>query len=263
MAAFSGILNGSYKFAQRVSLKGNIIDKFRISRSILIFSVFFLSSCVGAVQMLPTETPTPDLTIIPSATPTPTIPPTLTPTLTPTLEPTPETPVPLGPIATARIPFRLGRERLMPQAGFSFNTPIGFDIDYRPNQVTMTSDDQDTVFTFLGGRVGREQELESDFEQFIELIKITPNLEQFQASEFYQVQVSGTPGLAAEVTGLYGENPVRGRIMIVAVGEEQLFYALAISPASSSGDGWEPEGRQEFEAIINTINFHQPVLPEE
>ncbi|MFN2212360.1 MAG: hypothetical protein ACK2UM_04535 [Anaerolineales bacterium] len=213
--------------------------------------------------MLPTETPTPDLTIIPSATPSPTNPPTATPTLAPTLEPTPETLVPADPIATAKIPFRLGREKLMPQAGFSFSTPIGFVIDYRPNQVTMTSDDQDTVFTFLGGRVEREQDLESDFKQFIELIKITPNLEQFQADEFYQVEVSGKPGLAAEVTGAYGENPVRGRIMIVAVGEEQLFYALAISPASSSGDGWEPEGRQEFEALIHSVSFSQPVLPDE
>jgi hypothetical protein len=213
--------------------------------------------------MLPTETSTPDLTIIPSATPSPTISPTLTPTLTPTLEPTPETIVPSGPIATAKIPFRLGREKLMPQAGFSFKNPIGFAIDYRPNQVTMTSDDQDTVFTFLGGRVEREQDLESDFKQFIELIKITPNLEQFQTNEFYQVQVSGMPGLAAEVTGLYGNNPVRGRILIVAVSEEQLFYALAISPDTSSGDGWEPEGRQEFEAIMRTVNFSQPVPPEE
>ena len=66
-----------------------------------------------------------------------------------------------------------------------------------------------------------------------------------------------------EVTGIYGENQIKGRILIAAPSENQLFYALAISPDTTDGEGWEPEGRREFEAILRSVNFYEPVLPEE
>lgn len=213
--------------------------------------------------MFPTATPTTNLTIVPTTTPTPTITPTITPTSTstPTIEPTPE-PVPiLGPISTAKIPFRLGREEMILEGGFSFKAPIGYEKVYRTNQVTLTSDDGDTVFSLLGGKIEREEELQADFEQFIELISLT--LVEFKTDESYQYLVGGLPGLAAEVRGLYGEITVTGRILIVAPAEDQIFYALAISPDVSTGEGWEPEGRQAFEAVIRTISFHEPAAPEE
>jgi len=209
--------------------------------------------------MFPTETPTPDLTIVPTATLTPTITPTST--STPTPEPTPEPVVQSGPIATARIPLRLGREKNIFEGGFSFKAPIGYESVYQPNQATLTSEDEDTVFSLLGGKIEREDELQADFEQFIELISLS--LIELNTDESYQYTVGGLPGLAAEVTGLYGEIPITGRILIVAPAEDQLFYALAISPDISNGEGWEPEGRQAFEAVIRTVKFFEPTNPEE
>ncbi len=125
----------------------------------------------------------------------------------------------------------------------------------------MTSDDEDTVFSLLGGKMDRENELIADFEQFIDLISLTLN--EFKADESYQYVVGGVPGLAAEVSGLYGEIQIAGRILVVAPAEDQIFYALAISPDIDTGEGWEPEGRQAFEAVIRTVTFFEPTLPEE
>ena len=210
--------------------------------------------------MFPTETPTPDLTIIPTETSTPTI--TPSPTSTPTLEPTPIPVIPsTGPIATSKTPLRLGRNEILPEGGFSFRFPIGYKTNNQTNQVTMTSDDGDTVFSLLGGKMDREDELIADFEQFVELISLT--LDEFKADESYQYTVGGMPGLAAEVSGLYGEVQITGRILVVAPAEDQIFYALAISPDIDTGEGWEPEGRQAFEAVIRTVTFFEPTLAEE
>jgi hypothetical protein len=86
---------------------------------------------------------------------------------------------------------------------------------------------------------------------------------EFNTGSSYQYMVDGNSGLAAEVTGVWGETQVTGRIIIAAPGEDQIFYALAISPDSTSGEGWEPQGRQAFEAIIKSISFHEPFVADE
>jgi len=255
----SVMLNAILAHAHRVKLKGFTIKTLIIPGTIVILAALLLSSCVGAVQMFPTDTPTPDLTIVPTSTSTPTNTPTAT--STPTIEPTPEPTILTGPIATARIPLRLGREEFILEGGFSYKGPIGYEAIYQPNQVTLTSEDEDTVFSLLGGKIEREEELQADFEQFIELISLS--LVEFKTDKSYQYLVGGLPGLAAEVTGIYGENSITGRILIVAPAEDQIFYALAISPDISTGEGWEPEGRQAFEAVIRTVSFFEPTVSEE
>jgi hypothetical protein len=210
--------------------------------------------------MFPTETPTPNLTVLPTETlePTPTPSPTITPTLEPTQQPII---VSTGPIATAKTPLRLGRTERVPEAGFSFKAPLNYAISYAPNQVTITSDDQDTVLSLLGGRFQREEELQDDFNQFAEMISLT--LDEFQTDDIYTYMIDGSSGLAAEVSGYYGESEIAGRIVVIAPAEDQLFYALAFSPRLDNGEGWEPEGRQAFEAVIRTVLFFEPVQVEE
>jgi hypothetical protein len=223
----------------------------------VIFLVALAStSCVGAVSMFPTETPTSNPTSEPTRTPIPTA--TESPTITPTVVPKTEPIQSNQPIVTARIPLRLGRVETIEEGGFSFRPPIGYQSTYQNTQVTLTSDDGDTVISLIGGRADHREDLEADLDYFIGLIskeiEINPGAS-------YQYLVDGFPGLAAEITGMWGEIPITGRILIVAPSEEQIFYALAISPDTIAGFGWEPEGRQAFEAIIDSITFHEPFQP--
>ena len=81
----------------------------------------------------------------------------------------------------------------------------------------MTSDDGDTVVSLIGGRSDRLENLEADLNHFIEIISL--NVVEFNTGTSYQYPVDGISGLAAEVTGVWGETQVTGRILIVAPGE--------------------------------------------
>ena len=236
-----------------------IIPHSSIQRTLIMLASIFLSSCVGAVQMFPTVTPTPGKTFEPTFTSSPI--PSSTPTSTPTPEPTPEPTQQTGPIATAKLPLRLGKVEKIEEGGFSFRAPLGYESSFQRAQVTLTSDDGDTVVSLIGFRIEGSENLETDLERFAEIISAT--LEEFTTGSTYQYLVNGTPGLAAEVTGIYGENRVTGRILVAAPNETQLFYALAISPDIATGEGWEPEGRQAFELMLGAITFHEIIIPQE
>lgn len=218
-----------------------------------------VTSCVGAEQMFPTVTPTMDLTVVPTTTPfpTPTDRPTSTPTPEPTAEPTNAPTQPDGPIATARKPLRLGKVENIDEGGFSFQGIIGYQETYQRSQVTLVSEDGDTVISLIGVRSDPLESLEAELDHFIEIISRNEIILNIEST--YQETVDGEVGLVAMVSGVWGETQVTGRILIVFPSEDQLFYALAISPDTDSGEGWEPEGRQAFEAIIDSISFQEPI----
>lgn len=226
---------------------------------ILVFvSGMLLSSCVGAVQMLPTITPTPTRTIKPSATST--IPPSITPTNTDVPEPTPtKTPTPTKvaeSLTTSTSTLQLKSAILIPEAGFSFQPPMGYEERIQPGQVTLTSEDEDIILSLIGSYARRNPELEIVLNIFIENLNET--IQKFDSGTPYPYSIGGTEGLAVDVIGEWSETPVEGRIAIVAPNEGQLFYAVAISANGEEGSGWEPNGEQAFQAVIGSITFFKP-----
>lgn len=230
-------------------------------RSLLLLASFVLSSCVGAVQMISTSTPTPNDRDEIQATSPPVPTSTSTSTLTPaaTIEPV-ETQV-IGPIATAKKILRLGTMTALGEAGFSFRAPIGFIERYQYGQVTLTSDDGNTVLSLIGGRSINSEDTESDLFDFADLISDT--FQELNIGAPYQFLVEDVEGLATDVDGIWGGSPISGRILVASPDEEQIFYALAISSNNTSGSGWEPEGRQAFEAVLSSITFFPPAESQE
>jgi hypothetical protein len=236
------------------------IAKLHPQKILILLASAILASCVGAVQMFPTVTPTPGLTIEPTNTPSPL--PTSTPTSTATPEPTAtETLEPTqisALIATTSVPLRLGTIQTIAEAGFAYRPIVGYEERYQENQVTLTSIDGDTVLSFIGGQKVNTEDLESIIENFSEILSDS-FFEEFNVSDAYPVSIDNSPGLAVEVDGMWGENPIAGRIVVVSPADNLAFYALAFSSSVSSGEGWEPEGRQAFEAVIQSVKFLDPV----
>lgn len=227
---------------------------------IILFFVsgMFLSSCVGAVRMFPTITPTPTRTLKPSATSTSI--PTNTPTSTVVLEPTPtktRAPTQVSRFtATSTSPLRLKPAIQIPEAGFSFQPPIGYEERYQPGQVTLTSEDEDIILSLIGSSIRRIPDLEIILDHFLEIIQ--ESFHEFETGTSYPFTISGNDGIAIDVTGEWSETPIEGKIAIVAVNDEQLFYAVAISANGEEGAGWEPNGSQVFDAVIDSISFFKP-----
>lgn len=234
-----------------------IITKLPLSMTLILLTGAIISSCVGAVEMFPTITPTPGKTIEPTSTPS--LMPSSTPTSTATPEVTPtNTPEPtqvLGPVATARLPLQLGTLKTIPEAGFSFRTIIGYEERYQPGQVTLTSDDGATVLSLIGGQADSSEDLHGVLVSFTEILSKSVNFVEFNTGAPYSKLIDGNVGLAAEVDGLWGENPIAGRIIVVSPSEGVAFYALAFSSSNPDGEGWNPRGRQAFEAVIRSVNF--------
>lgn len=231
------------------------------SITIILMASVMLSSCVGAVQMFPTFTPTPGKTIEPTFTPSPMPSSTPTSTATPEATPTdfPESTQVLSPIATARLPLQLGTLKTIAEAGFSFRPIIGYEEKYQQGKVTLISDDGGTVLSLIGGQAGSTGDLHSVLESFTEILSESVNFVEFSTGSPYSKVIDGNVGLAAEVDGMWGENPIAGRIVVVAPSEGLVFYALAFSSSNPDGEGWEPQGRQAFEAVIRSIYFMDPV----
>lgn len=234
-----------------------------LPRLITFFTAFMLSSCVGAVQMLTTPTPTPEerdeineslpLTPIPSSTAT----------QTPTATMVPLETQSQSPIATARKILRLGTETSLDEAGFTFRAPLGYLENYQYGQVTLTSEDGDTVLSLIGGKALGSEDIENNLKSFVELISDSENFRELNISTPYEFNVEEALGLATDVDGMWGQSPISGRIVVVSPQEEQIFYALAISSKDPSGSGWEPEGRQAFEAVLNSVTFFAPTEPQQ
>lgn len=235
--------------------------KSQLSITLILLTGVMLSSCVGAVEMFPTITPIPGKTIEPTYTPSPI--PSSTPTSAAAPEPTPtDIPEPtqiLGPAATARLPLQLGTLKTLAEAGFSFRPIVGYEERYQQGQVTLTSEDGDTVLSFIGGQTDSTEDLTSVLGGFTEILSESVNFVEFNTGSPYSKVIDGSVGLAAEVDGLWGENPIAGRIVVVAPSEGVVFYALAFSSNSTTGEGWDPQGRQAFEAVIRSVNFLDPV----
>ena len=162
----------------------------------------------------------------------------------------------IEPLATSRSPLRLGATIPIQEAGFSFQPPIGYEERYQPGQVTLTSEDEDIILSLIGSPIRRIPDLELVLNRFIEVISET--FQEFDTGEPYPYTIGGSVGLAVDVNGEWSKTPVEGRITIVSPNEEQLFYAFAISANGDDGRGWEPKGRQAFDAVIDSISFFKP-----
>jgi hypothetical protein len=117
------------------------------------------------------------------------------------------------------------------------------------------------VLSLIGGRSNPSEDTETDLFNFADLIS-----ERFQELNIgipYQIIIEEFEGIATNLEGIWDDNQVAGRIVVVSPAEDQIFYALAISSNNTSGFGWEPEGRQAFEAVLGSVTFFSPKEPEE
>jgi WD40 repeat protein len=149
--------------------------------------------------------------------------------------------------------------------GFSFQPVAGFAASVEGSQVTVTSEDEKIDF-ILAGRSSCEVKLSEDvIDAFVYMY--ARNFEEFEASEPYAVSVAGKEGLSVDVAGtrltyITRDTRVReritGRVVLVAPGDSQYFWAFASVADSAGGGRWEAQGQEAFNALLDSLEFSEP-----
>ncbi len=188
------------------------------------------------------------LSLSPSSTATPTQPPTstFTPAATPTPRPT-DTPAP-----TATPPLKTGPAYSLKEAGFSFKSMSSYRASIGTERATLSSQDDQVVFTLLVRPAIKQQSLAEAIADF--LTSGGEGLDALEAGAPYPMIVDDKQGLGLDLTG----DLQKGRLVAVAPSASQVFFAYELATSGQGEDRWASEGELVFNAVLTSITFFTP-----
>lgn len=219
--------------------------------------IISLTACVGAEPIgVPTATPTETGTI--QATPSVTASQTAQPTVTPSPPPRPTIEVNLATLPPPE-EITLGAPIKVPEAGFSFKPPSGFQIRQLNGQVTLSSRDGRLVISLIGISITSQDDLQPIMTRFLEIVSRT--FDEFHLGDCSPYRIGGSDGLTCDLQAKLENEPVAGMAIIASPGEDQLFSALAFAVESIQGDEWNQRAKPVTEKILKNITFFKPVTP--
>ncbi|HEY3311992.1 MAG TPA: hypothetical protein VGK00_10165 [Anaerolineales bacterium] len=159
------------------------------------------------------------------------------------------------PTPTRRAGMPLGERQMVPAGGYSIQVPVNLDIKIN-NEQTVVSNQDDSLMIIFGitPRKNITQTLKSGLAEFLYNMKTIKSL---KSAEAVPVQVNGSEGLAAEVTGKVLKLKGAGRVTLVEYGQRGFFYVIAFMADGPEGNRWETEGRKTYEAVLNALKFDQ------
>ncbi len=189
----------------------------------------------------PTETPRPTATFTPSTThtPKPTDTPEPTSTRTPTVEPT----------------LALGEVQIVAEGGFSFQPPLGYDVDVQGRHVGVFDEAGTIIISVIGVTSSNtDKSPEGIIDEFLNELADTGDGE-FNKEITYTVAIDGVDGLAFDLTGTLFGSPLRGQTILVMPGPKHFLFALGIANTGRDTQRWENEGSKVFSALLESVKF--------
>jgi hypothetical protein len=209
----------------------------------MLFCLFtiFLSACGVIPQPTPTVTATPEPTNTPLPTATFTLTPTSTPkpTNTPTIEPT----------------LALGEAQVVTEGGYSFRSPIGYEVDVQGAQVGVF-DQAGTIIISIFGATSNPQNLSADqiLDEFTTAV-FKKGDGEYKKENPKTINVDGVEGLVYDITGTLFGSPLKGQAVIIMPANDQFLFGLGIANTGRDKKRWENEGNRVFSGLINSTTF--------
>ncbi|MBW8012573.1 MAG: hypothetical protein FVQ83_15265 [Chloroflexi bacterium] len=211
---------------------------------VILTIALFLTACRNQ-EPVP-DTPTATALPTGTSTSTPTATETQLPNSTPTSTST-NTPEPTA-TATRTVPF-LRDVQVVEEAGFSFQSIIGFSVSIRPNQATIASPDEKFLLTMLINAGPDQISLEGAMEDITQAA--ANDFGDFETGEPYEYIIDGFNGIAVDVSGILFGNETNGRFVIVNPGGNRFFHAAGVANV----DRWEMEGSEIFDLIMGSVTI--------
>lgn len=203
-----------------------------------------------------TSTPRPSQTPIPTIAPTSTQTPISEPTETPLPSHT-ATPLPTStftPTVTATEP---AVKTIIVESGFSFHPVSGFLVDVQPNQVGISSEDDEILLFMATSDEPTDNSLEETLDNFI--ANAGASMGELTASKSFTITIRGVEGIAADVTGIFLGDAMEGRIAVVTPTDSFTFFAFGLAV----NNRWNDEGMSLFDNVITTILFSKNTSPDD
>jgi hypothetical protein len=210
-----------------------------------------------------TEIPTPSYTgtSLPSATwtalPTSTPKPTHTPTQTPTLQPS-DTP---SPTLTPSITYTLavGEIIQVSMGGFTVGLPAGCDFMIDGQQINI-KDQTGLIVVSIYGTYDfyPVNAAEDTAEEFLAAVFRKGNGE-YQTENQQEIRTEeGAEGYSFDLSGKMFDNPVLGKAFYLLNDDNQFIFGLGMANLHESDSLWHDEGRQIFNALLQSVVFIPP-----
>ncbi|MBI5841725.1 MAG: hypothetical protein HZB19_16665 [Chloroflexi bacterium] len=181
------------------------------------------------------------------ATPTPP-PPTLT--ATSTLTPTPTaSPTPTAFLAEQTSPISF------PAGGFNFAPIRGYERDLSSYRAILTSPDEQVRLVLEGDTRPPGVHINTIMKSYMEAF--AAGIHEFSQGERRDVTIDGVEGISADYTGTLDEQPVKGRLTILAPEDSKL---LTIVAQAIGENRWDREGELAYSAIIKNLSLFRPEI---
>jgi len=175
---------------------------------------------------------------------------------TTTLQPT-DTTLPKS-TSRARPTLVLGERQRVEAGGYSLQIPSEFKIETHSSQVIINKKDKTILVSMsLSPRKAETQTAAAVLDAFI--AEIVNGLQDFKAGKPYPAVVGGMDGLAVDATATMFGAKHSGRVTVVDTGKPGFLVAFAFAVDGADGNGWKTDGAQVFDAILNSIQFFEPV----
>lgn len=205
-------------------------------------------SAVSTITSTPQPSKTPAPTIVPMLTQTPMPTPLPTHTATPLLT---STFTPAAPITEPAV------ETIVVESGFSFQPVSGFLVDVQPNQVGITSEDDELLLFMATSDEPTDNSLQETLDIYI--ANAGASMGELTASESFTMTIGDVEGIAADVTGIFLGADLEGRVAVVTPTDSFTFFAFGFAVNSR----WNDEGMSLFDDVITTISFSENTLPDD
>lgn len=227
---------------------------------VFLLSIMLLPACgsQAEVSTVSTFTSTPQ----PSQTPIPTIVPTSTQTPIPELTETPlpthtATPLPTSTFTPTAIATQPAVETIIVESGFSFQPVSGFLVDVQPNQVGISSEDDEILLFIATSDEPTDNSLHETLDNFI--ANAGASMGDLTASESFTITIGDVEGIAADVTGIFLGDDMEGRVAVVTPTDSFTFFAFGLAVNNRWNDG----GMSLFDNVISTILFSKNTSPDD
>ena len=140
--------------------------------------------------------------------------------------------------------------------GFAFETVPGYLVEINVAQASVSDPSGRVLITLTGSNRGQPKPVEDVMADFQDVMSAT--FVNLKISTPVPLLIQDFSGLAVDIQGYLANQAFTGRVVTILPAPGSQFLAQAIGMQSHDADYWTSSGRQDFEAILASIQFFEP-----